>query len=67
MRGAGLVAAEAVRLGGVDVIAAEPPPFHANLRGWPIDADPEKQKEARKKIALKIAEEARYLPKESSE
>ena len=59
--GAGVVRVGIVRETGLDAIADEPPPFHANLRGWTVDADPEYQKAKRKALAISIAEEARLV------
>lgn len=62
--GAAIVRVEAIRKNSIDAVAHEPPDFHANLRGWPIDPDPELQKSRRKAIALPIAEEATLLLRE---
>lgn len=53
--GAAVCRAGAIRLEGLNVVADEPPPRHANVIGWPVDADPEMQKARRKEIALVIA------------
>jgi hypothetical protein len=62
VHGAGLTRVEIVKRHGLDVIAAEPPPRHANVRGWPKDPDPELQKARRKLIAEAIAEDATFTP-----
>ena len=62
--GAGIVKASLVRKATLDVIAGEPPPRHANIRGWPKNDDPELQKAARKKIAMSVAEEALFVPRD---
>lgn len=59
--GAAIVRVEAIRSAGVDVLADEPPPRHANLRGWPRHADPDEQKARRKEVATVIAEAARHV------
>jgi hypothetical protein len=59
--GAAVVKAEVIREAGVDVIAEEPPPRHANIRGWLRHADPDEQKARRKEIAKIIAESARHV------
>lgn len=59
--GAGVVRVGVVRENELDTVADEPPPFHANLRGWALDADPECQKAKRKATAISIAEEARLI------
>lgn len=59
--GAAVVKAEVVREAGVDVIAEEPPPRHANIRGWPRHTDPDEQKARRKEVATIIAEAARHV------
>lgn len=57
--GAAIVAAKIVRKEGLDVLAEEPPPRHANIRGWPLNADdPIEQKARRKAIAQALSEEA---------
>ncbi len=62
--GAAIVSAAVVRKAGIDAIPEEPPPLHANLRGWPIDPDPAIEKAKRKEVAATIAENAtlRVLP-----
>jgi hypothetical protein len=59
--GVAIVGVDVIRKNAIDAVAQEPPDFHANLRGWPIDSDPELQKSRRKAIALPIAEEATLL------
>lgn len=61
--GAALVEACHVRSAGIDAIAHEGPPRHANLRGWPLDQDPVLQKSRRKEIATRIADRATFLAK----
>ena len=44
-----------VREAQLDVTAAEPPPAHANIEGWPMDSDPELQKAKQLELASQIA------------
>lgn len=60
--GAAVVTTGLIRKSGIDAIAHEGPPRHANLRGWPRDQDPVIEKSRRKEIATKIADKASYLP-----
>jgi hypothetical protein len=55
VHGAAVFKARVIRDERLDVVADEPPPRHANLVGWPINADPELQKAQQKEIALAIA------------
>jgi hypothetical protein len=56
LHGAAIVRTRAVRSTGLDVIAAEPPPRHAAITGWPwIEQDPQLQKAQRKRLAALIA------------
>lgn len=59
--GAAIVIAEAIRSAGVDVLAHEPPPRHANIRSWPLHPDPDEQKARRKEVAAVMAEAARHV------
>ncbi|MEI6605535.1 MAG: hypothetical protein WCP35_09515 [Verrucomicrobiota bacterium] len=61
LHGAAIIAARAVKDAGLDVIAAEPPPRHANLRGWPLAMDPEARKARRKALAIVIADQATFV------
>jgi hypothetical protein len=57
--GAAIFKAQAVRAAQLDVLADEPPPRHAAIRGWPrIDTDPELQKAKQKELAAVIASAA---------
>lgn len=57
--GAAIFKAQAVRAAQLDVLADEPPPRHAAIRGWPrIEADPELQKAKQKELAVLIASAA---------
>ena len=47
----------------IDRVPKEPPPRHANLRGWPVADDPVLQKSRRKEAATKIADKASFLAK----
>jgi len=50
-----------VRNAGLDVIASEPPPAHANIEGWPWLDDPDLQKARQKEHASRIAEATSIL------
>jgi len=57
--GAAIFKARAVTAAQLEVLADEPPPRHAAIRGWPwIERDPESQKAAQKERAAAIASEA---------
>jgi hypothetical protein len=54
-----IVKAGIIRENSLEVHAAEPPPRHAAIRGWPWnDADPDLQKAKQKEIALSIASQS---------
>jgi hypothetical protein len=53
--GAAICRARAIRDQHLNVIADEPPPRHANIIEWPVNADPELQKAQQKELALAIA------------
>lgn len=59
---AAVVQAKFVREATLDVVAAEPPPFHANIVGWEIMEDPVLQKARHTRLALLIASKATILP-----
>jgi hypothetical protein len=61
IHGAAIVKAREVRAATLEVIATEPPPRHAAIRGWPRNDDPELQKEQRKERTLQIASSAILL------
>lgn len=62
LHGAGVLAASKVRAHGLDVVAHEPPPLHANIVGWPSDAnDPKEEKAKQKEIAIVLALEAKLV------
>jgi hypothetical protein len=59
IHGAAVVKAKDVRATQLDVIADEPPPRHAAIRGWPlVENDPELQKAQWKEQALLVASKA---------
>ncbi len=59
LRGAAICVAGNIKSVGLSVIAAEPPPAHANIEGWPwLEGDPELQKARQLEIASQIATEA---------
>jgi hypothetical protein len=53
--GAAICNARAIREQRLDVVAGEPPPRHANIVNWPLNADAELQKAQQKELALAIA------------
>jgi hypothetical protein len=62
LHGAAIVKASDIRTALLDVVADEPPPRHAAIRGWPwLDDDPELQKARRKERALQVASKAVLL------
>ena len=62
LHGAAIVTAGDVRAAQLEVIAAEPPPRHAAITGWPrLVDDPELQKAQQKERALKVASTAILL------
>jgi hypothetical protein len=62
VHGAAIFKAKHVRAVALDVFAAEPPPRHAAIRGWPTPAgDPELAKARRKELATAIAEHAQLF------
>lgn len=61
LHGAALFKALVVRTAELDVLADEPPDFHAVIRHWPTDADPALQKARQKEKALLIASAAELL------
>lgn len=46
----------------LDVVPSEPPPRHADLMGWPVHSDPERQKADRKLVAMQLAAVATLVP-----
>jgi hypothetical protein len=63
LHGAAIVKARDVRSAELEVIASEPPPKHAAIRGWPIASDPALQKAQQKECALLVASKAKLLLK----
>jgi hypothetical protein len=61
LHGAAICKASGVRSARLDVISDEPPPRHANIVGWPVDADPSFQKAAQLERALEIASRSRLI------
>jgi hypothetical protein len=61
LHGAAIMKACDVRAAALDVIAAEPPPRHAAIRGWPRHDDPELQKAQQRERALLVASKALVL------
>jgi uncharacterized protein YodC (DUF2158 family) len=66
LHGAAIVMARDVRSAKLEVIASEPPPKHAAIRGWPIASDPALQKAQQKERALLVASKATVLRKNAS-
>ena len=59
LHGVAVVKAHAVRAAQLDVIADEPPPRHAAIRGWPwLEGDPELRKAQQKEKAALISSAA---------
>lgn len=61
IHGAAIVRAGHVRAADLNVLAAEPPPRHAAIRGWPWLDDPDEQKAQQKKRAILVANKAILL------
>jgi hypothetical protein len=62
LHGAAIAKALQVRAASLDLIAAEPPPRHAAIVGWPwLDNDPELQKAQQKQRATLVASKATLL------
>ena len=59
LHGAAIFPVRAVRVATLNVVADEPPLFHALIEGWPwFDSDPELQRAKQKELALTIASAA---------
>ena len=62
LHGVAIFKAKHVRAVALDVLAAEPPPRHAAVRGWPkLESDPELAKARQKELATAIAAHAELL------
>ena len=62
LKGAAVFMAIHVRKLQLDVVAAEPPPAHANIEGWPwMENDPELQKARQLELANQIASTAELV------
>lgn len=62
VRAVAVLTAAEVRRAKLDVEALEPPPRHANIKGWPSDpTDPEKMRAQRKELALLLAQAAKLV------
>ena len=62
LKGAAIVCAHEIRNAGLDVVASEPPPAHANIERWPWnDIDPRIQKAEQLKFANAIAAASRLV------
>lgn len=63
MHGAAICKTKHVRAAQLEVVAEEPPPRHADIVGWPWNADdPEMGKGERKERAMLIAQHAEFVP-----
>lgn len=66
LHGAAIVKTADVRGALLEVVAGEPPPRHAAVRGWPwLDDDPELQKAQQKERAVLVASKAILLRRQS--
>ncbi len=63
--GAAICKASVVREQNLQLVPHEPPPRHANIVGWPVNADPELQKAQQKELALAIAAQSELVRIES--
>ena len=62
LKGAAVFKSTDVRGIGLDVIAKEPPPAHANIEGWPwLENDPELQKARQLELATQLASAAELI------
>ena len=62
LHGAAICKAHHVRAVQLEVMAAEPPPRHAAIRGWPFsEVDPELQKARQKELAALISSKAEIV------
>lgn len=61
IHGAAICKTITIRQQRLDVVPDEPPPRHANIVGWPINADPELQKAQQKELALGIAAQSMLI------
>ena len=62
LKGAAVLKVTNVRFIGLDVIAKEPPPAHANIEGWPwLENDPELQKARQLELATQLASAAELV------
>jgi len=60
--GSAIFCAQVALTEGLEFVADDHPPRHANLRGWPLyETDEDRQKLERKCIAANLAEESRWL------
>jgi hypothetical protein len=61
IHGAAIVKVSDVRETLLEVVAHEPPPRHAAIRGWPRNDDPDLQKARQKERAVQVASKAMLL------
>lgn len=55
LHGAAILKASVVRELALTILADEPPSFHAVIRNWPRDSDPDLEKSKRKELAMVLA------------
>ncbi len=62
LKGAAILTAAAVRGAGLEVLANEPPPAHADIAGWPwVESDPELQKARQIEKAAVLAGQSQMI------
>jgi hypothetical protein len=61
LHGAAIIKASSVRAAKLDVLASEPPPRHASIRGWPWPDDNDLRRAQQKERALILASRTTYL------
>ena len=62
LKGVAFLKAAEVRATQLDVVAAEPPPTHANIEGWPwLEQDPAFEKARQKELACQLASNTTVL------
>ena len=59
--GAALFNANLVDKAKLDILSKEPPPRHANIRGWSMNEDPELKKSERNAAAMILAEDSKWM------
>ncbi len=59
--GAALFSANLVAKAKLQILSHEPPPRHANIRGWSMNEDPELSKSERNAAAMILAEDSKWM------